>query len=228
MIGELQRIAGQCDGLRCDMAMLVVPEVFERTWRMGSQPFWPKAIAAVRHAAPGLQLHGRGLLGHGVGAAAAGLRPHLRQASVRPAARAAGAAGARTPVGRPGLPGQAGALPREPRRAARGRHLRARGARRRRGAHLLHAWPALLSPGPAGRPPRAHLAAPGARSGRAGRCAAGAVLCAAARRAAPPAVARRRVVAARVRAGMAGQPECGAVHRLALAGAGAGCGCARR
>ena len=29
MIGELQRIAGQCDGLRCDMAMLVLPEVFE-------------------------------------------------------------------------------------------------------------------------------------------------------------------------------------------------------
>ncbi len=32
MIGELLRIAGQCDGVRCDMAMLVLPEVFERTW----------------------------------------------------------------------------------------------------------------------------------------------------------------------------------------------------
>ena len=32
MIGELQRIAGQCDGVRCDMAMLVLPDVFERTW----------------------------------------------------------------------------------------------------------------------------------------------------------------------------------------------------
>ena len=29
MLGELQRIAGQCDGVRCDMAMLVLPEVFE-------------------------------------------------------------------------------------------------------------------------------------------------------------------------------------------------------
>jgi len=29
MIGELVRIAGQCDGVRCDMAMLVLPEVFE-------------------------------------------------------------------------------------------------------------------------------------------------------------------------------------------------------
>ena len=166
MIGELQRIAGQCDGLRCDMAMLVVPEIFERTWGLRSAPFWPEAIAAVRHAAPGLQLHGRGLLGHGVGAAAAGLRPHLRQVPVRPPARSAGPAGARTPVGRPGLPGQAGALSREPRRAACGGDLRARGARRRRGAELLHARLALLSPGSAGRPPRAHLAAPGARPGR--------------------------------------------------------------
>ena len=32
MIGELERIAGQCDGVRCDMAMLVLPDVFERTW----------------------------------------------------------------------------------------------------------------------------------------------------------------------------------------------------
>lgn len=52
MIGELQRIAGQCDGVRCDMAMLVLPEVFERTWGLRCQPFWPKAIAAVRHRQP--------------------------------------------------------------------------------------------------------------------------------------------------------------------------------
>ena len=52
MIGELQRIAGQCDGLRCDMAMLLLPEVFERTWGMPMQPFWPKALAAVRHRQP--------------------------------------------------------------------------------------------------------------------------------------------------------------------------------
>jgi len=50
MIGELQRIAGQCDGLRCDMAMLLLPEVFQRTWGQRSEPFWPKAIAAVRQA----------------------------------------------------------------------------------------------------------------------------------------------------------------------------------
>ena len=32
MMKELLRIADQCDGVRCDMAMLILPEVFERTW----------------------------------------------------------------------------------------------------------------------------------------------------------------------------------------------------
>jgi len=52
MIGELLKIAGQCDGLRCDMAMLVLPEVFERTWGISSQPFWPKATERVRKKSP--------------------------------------------------------------------------------------------------------------------------------------------------------------------------------
>lgn len=49
----LQTIAGQCDGVRCDMAMLVVPEVFERTWGIAMTPFWPEAIAQTRAAHPG-------------------------------------------------------------------------------------------------------------------------------------------------------------------------------
>jgi glycosidase len=52
MIGDLTKIASQCDGVRCDMAMLVLPEVFERTWGIRSQPFWPKATAAVRERFP--------------------------------------------------------------------------------------------------------------------------------------------------------------------------------
>lgn len=52
MIHELERIAGQCDGVRCDMAMLVLPEVFERTWGIRAEPFWPQAIGAVRHGYP--------------------------------------------------------------------------------------------------------------------------------------------------------------------------------
>jgi glycosidase len=47
MIGELTRIATQCDGLRCDMAMLVLPDVFERTWGTHSPPFWPEAIRRI-------------------------------------------------------------------------------------------------------------------------------------------------------------------------------------
>jgi hypothetical protein len=52
MITELRKIAGQCDGVRCDMAMLVLPDVFQRTWGMPSQPFWPRATQRVREKVP--------------------------------------------------------------------------------------------------------------------------------------------------------------------------------
>jgi hypothetical protein len=51
MIGELQKIARQCDGVRCDMAMLLLPDVFERTWGLVAEPFWPRAIEAARAVA---------------------------------------------------------------------------------------------------------------------------------------------------------------------------------
>src|SRR5271165_2344389 len=53
MTGELIKVAGQCDGVRCDMAMLVLPEVFERTWGIAAQPFWPRATERVRANVPG-------------------------------------------------------------------------------------------------------------------------------------------------------------------------------
>jgi glycosidase len=51
-------IAGQCDGVRCDMAMLVMNPVFTRTWgaRAGAGPereFWPGLIHAVHRRYPG-------------------------------------------------------------------------------------------------------------------------------------------------------------------------------
>ncbi len=52
MIGELRKIAGRCDGVRCDMAMLVLPDVFERTWGLRAEPFWPRAIQSVRERSP--------------------------------------------------------------------------------------------------------------------------------------------------------------------------------
>ncbi len=53
LLGELQRIAVQCDGVRCDMAMLVLPEIFEKTWGITAAPFRPMATAAVRAKTPG-------------------------------------------------------------------------------------------------------------------------------------------------------------------------------
>ena len=50
-------IADQCDGMRCDMAMLLMNAIFERTWgaRAGAKPqteYWPDLIAAVRKRHP--------------------------------------------------------------------------------------------------------------------------------------------------------------------------------
>jgi Alpha amylase, catalytic domain len=56
MLSELGRVADRCDGVRCDMAMLVLPEVFERTWGIASQPFWPDAIAKTKATHPGFLL----------------------------------------------------------------------------------------------------------------------------------------------------------------------------
>ena len=53
MVGELLRIAAQCDGLRCDMAMLVLPDVFEQTWGRRAPLFWPDATRRVREKVPG-------------------------------------------------------------------------------------------------------------------------------------------------------------------------------
>jgi hypothetical protein len=53
MTRVLEKIAAQCDGVRCDMAMLVLPEVFERTWGVSAADFWPRAIHRVRRLHPG-------------------------------------------------------------------------------------------------------------------------------------------------------------------------------
>jgi hypothetical protein len=58
VITTLGTIAAQCDGVRCDMAMLVMNDVFERTWgeRAGPRPdtdYWPAVIPAVKAGHPG-------------------------------------------------------------------------------------------------------------------------------------------------------------------------------
>ena len=53
VIETLDAIAAQCDGVRCDMAMLMMNDTFERTWgdRAGARPeadYWPTVIPAVK------------------------------------------------------------------------------------------------------------------------------------------------------------------------------------
>jgi hypothetical protein len=62
MVAELNRVAALCDGVRCDMAMLLLPEVISRTWGKASLPaggmapvdtsFWLEAIPRVRSNHP--------------------------------------------------------------------------------------------------------------------------------------------------------------------------------
>ena len=52
-MAELSAIADQCDGVRCDMEMLLLPQIFQRSWGLAPAPFWPKALEAVRLAHPG-------------------------------------------------------------------------------------------------------------------------------------------------------------------------------
>jgi hypothetical protein len=59
MIELLQSVARHCDGVRCDMAMLLLNEVFAKTWEKFPCPaaapqreFWADAIAAVKKSQP--------------------------------------------------------------------------------------------------------------------------------------------------------------------------------
>jgi len=53
VVETVSEIAGQCDGVRCDMAMLMLNGIFERTWgaRAGEKPaseYWTTVIPAVK------------------------------------------------------------------------------------------------------------------------------------------------------------------------------------
>jgi hypothetical protein len=57
VISTLSDIALQCDGVRCDMAMLAMNSIFDETWRgrAGTKPdqdYWVQVIAAVRRQHP--------------------------------------------------------------------------------------------------------------------------------------------------------------------------------
>jgi hypothetical protein len=57
VVETLTSVAAQCDGVRCDMAMLTMNDIFERTWgdRGGPRPdadYWPTVITAVKRPYP--------------------------------------------------------------------------------------------------------------------------------------------------------------------------------
>jgi hypothetical protein len=57
-IDTLSSIAQQCDGVRCDMAMLLMNSIFERTWvgRAGPRPaadYWVEVISSIKRTYPG-------------------------------------------------------------------------------------------------------------------------------------------------------------------------------
>jgi len=57
----LADIAGQCDGIRCDMAMLMMNDIFAKTWgtRAGTAPpdeFWPTVLGELRGRQPEIVL----------------------------------------------------------------------------------------------------------------------------------------------------------------------------
>ena len=57
VIETLSDIAGQCDGVRCDMAMLLINSIFERTWgnRAGQRPaaeYWIDVISTIKKTYP--------------------------------------------------------------------------------------------------------------------------------------------------------------------------------
>jgi len=148
MIGELLRVAGQCDGVRCDMAMLVLPDVFERTWGRRAPLFWPESDP--RRAASALPAFASWPRSTGISNGPCSSRASItrRQAALRRLRE-----GHARPVrahfhAALGLPGQARPLHGEPRRAARRRDLPAGNARSRRCHHVSVARPAFLPSGP--------------------------------------------------------------------------------
>jgi hypothetical protein len=62
MVEQVLRIAERCDAVRCDMAMLMLDDVFARTWgsrakadRTDGRGYWPTVIEPVKDAFPDFQ-----------------------------------------------------------------------------------------------------------------------------------------------------------------------------
>ena len=149
MLGELERIAHQCDGVRCDMAMLVLPEVFERTWGIAAPAFWPRVTDAVRAKVPEFLFLAEVYWDLEWTLQQQGFDYTYDKRLYDRLERRPRPSGPRAPLCGPRLPEPPGPLPRKPRRAPGRRDLHARHTPGRRRHHVPHAWPPLHPPGPA-------------------------------------------------------------------------------
>ncbi len=152
VIDTLISIAAQCDGVRCDMAMLMDNAVFARTWgeRAGDPPaedYWPAIIAAVHATQPAFVFIAEAYWDMEWTLQQQGFDYCYDKRLYDRLVERARAVGARSPAGGGRLPGAAPALHREPRRAARRRHVHARAPARAaavamstlQGARMYHA-----------------------------------------------------------------------------------------
>ncbi|MBA3846668.1 MAG: alpha-amylase [Planctomycetes bacterium] len=53
MMKTASAVAARCDGIRCDVAMLLLPDVFANTWKRQIKPFWRACLERVRAEHPG-------------------------------------------------------------------------------------------------------------------------------------------------------------------------------
>jgi hypothetical protein len=120
-IDTLVDIGHLADGVRCDMAMLLLNDVFRRIWgdRPGPVPateYWADVISAVRAVHPEMLFAAEAYWDLEMGTPAARLRLLLRQTSLRPAAARRRSRRARSPPRRPRVSARSSALHRKPRR----------------------------------------------------------------------------------------------------------------
>ena len=149
MLGELERVAQQCDGVRCDMAMLVLPEVFQRTWGIAAPAFWPRVTDAVRAKVPNFLFLAEVYWDLEWTLQQEGFDYTYDKRLYDRLARGSRTGGPRPPLGGARFPEPPGPLPREPRRATGRRDFHARSTPGRRRHHLPHTGPPFPAPGPA-------------------------------------------------------------------------------
>jgi Alpha amylase, catalytic domain len=220
MIAELVKISGQCDGVRCDMAMLVLPDVFERTWNIRAQPFWPDATRRVREHAPGFTFMAEVYWDLEWTLQQQGfdytydkrLYDRLRDGHARPVREHFYAD--------PDYQNKLARFLENPRRAACGSDIRAGRAPGGGDYYVPVAGASLLSSGTVRGTTETYLAASGSSPGRGSRPAAAALLRSPARPAARAGRPRRPVAVARMRTCVGGKLDLGLLSGLCLAGSG--------